>query len=237
MRPIARKGLVSLAFCPYEDVLLLGHKSGAETIVVPGAGDPQIDSRDPNPYENKGQRREREVRQLLEKISPDMICLDPTKLGKVAGTAERKAVPASMIAGAAETKARLLAREEPAASDAVGGKKKSAAPAAAAAAPASDPAAGDPSLATTEEASDLDDGEASDVSVSASEEDTPEARERRRMRGRNKAQKKFLRKQGNVWSKKRALIEAERSQAKRRRVADEAGTPAFSVLDRFAPKR
>lgn len=80
-----------LQFCPYEDVLGVGHAHGYASIVVPSSGDPNFDAlRGENPYESKKQRREREVRQLLEKLQPTMISLNPEDINKVNRTELRK---------------------------------------------------------------------------------------------------------------------------------------------------
>ncbi|KAJ1953239.1 putative U3 small nucleolar RNA-associated protein 7 [Dispira parvispora] len=71
----------TLKFCPYEDVLGVGHSKGFSSLVIPGAGDPNFDSYMPNPFNTRKQRQEREVQQLLEKLRPDMITLDPTFIG------------------------------------------------------------------------------------------------------------------------------------------------------------
>lgn len=55
------------------------------SIVIPGSGEPCLDSMEhfTNPYMDSKQRREAEVRSLLEKLSPDMIALDPDVIGSI----------------------------------------------------------------------------------------------------------------------------------------------------------
>ncbi|KAL7530809.1 hypothetical protein ACHAXR_003685, partial [Thalassiosira sp. AJA248-18] len=77
--------LESLRFRPFEDVCGIGHTGGISSIVIPGSGEPNLDSMEhfTNPYMDTKQRREAEVRSLLEKLSPDMIALDPDSVGGI----------------------------------------------------------------------------------------------------------------------------------------------------------
>ncbi|KAJ6795969.1 putative U3 small nucleolar RNA-associated protein 7 [Iris pallida] len=72
-----------VCFRPYEDVLGIGHSMGISAILVPGSGEPNFDTWVANPYETKKQRREKEVHSLLDKLQPETIMLDPSKIGTV----------------------------------------------------------------------------------------------------------------------------------------------------------
>jgi U3 small nucleolar RNA-associated protein 7 len=75
--------LSKVRFRPYEDSLLFGHQKGISSIVVPGSGEPNFDSYAANPFETNKQRRENTVQNLLDKLQPEMIQLDPNNIGRV----------------------------------------------------------------------------------------------------------------------------------------------------------
>ena len=66
--PIPHRPLTSVRFCPFQDILTIGHSTGLSSILVPGAGEPNFDSSEADPFENKKARREREVKGLLDKV-------------------------------------------------------------------------------------------------------------------------------------------------------------------------
>lgn len=81
---IPHRPLTSVRFCPFQDILTVGHNAGLSSILVPGSGEANFDSAEADPFENKKARREREVKGLLDKIQPDMIALDPDFVGSLA---------------------------------------------------------------------------------------------------------------------------------------------------------
>ncbi|WVN89016.1 uncharacterized protein L203_104232 [Cryptococcus depauperatus CBS 7841] len=73
----------STKFCPFDDLLCVGHQRGISSLIVPGAGEPNFDSAEADVFETHTRRREREVRGVLEKIRPELITMDTNFLGKI----------------------------------------------------------------------------------------------------------------------------------------------------------
>lgn len=85
------KPIQNIQFCPFEDILAVGHSSGLSSMMVPGSGEPNFDSMEADPFETKRARQEREVNLLLDKIQPDQITWDTDHIGKLARPAYREA--------------------------------------------------------------------------------------------------------------------------------------------------
>jgi U3 small nucleolar RNA-associated protein 7 len=62
-------------------------------MLIIGSAEANFDAMEANPYESKNQRRQWEVKALLEKIQPELISLDPLKLRQV----DKKTLEEKMI--------------------------------------------------------------------------------------------------------------------------------------------
>ncbi|KAJ8502892.1 hypothetical protein ONZ45_g11342 [Pleurotus djamor] len=212
--PITSRPLTSVRFAPFQDILTVGHNSGVSSILVPGSGEPNFDSTEADPFENKKARREREVKNLLDKIQPDMISLDPDFVGSLAPPSKLTTGPGLGVDGkpVAQVPYARLSRMERLK---VSGKAD-----------------------TTEDVdSDVDDAD-NDHGKGASREE----REKRKMRGKGKSLKRYLRKQRkNVIDPTVVAIRAKlekQKEAKRQAEIAAAGADNTkpSALDRFQRK-
>lgn len=95
---VAGEAISSLSFCPFDDVLGVGHSAGFSSLLIPGAGEPNYDSYEANPAAGRSQKREAAVRQVLEKLPAETIMLDPSLIGLVARTEEQRTAIKNEIA-------------------------------------------------------------------------------------------------------------------------------------------
>ncbi|KAI9752721.1 MAG: Small subunit (SSU) processome component [Candelina submexicana] len=75
------KQIERVQWTPLEDSLGISSDKGFSSIIVPGAGEPNFDALEVNPYETAKQRQEAEVKSLLNKLQPEMISLNPDYVG------------------------------------------------------------------------------------------------------------------------------------------------------------
>merc|ERR1719319_11 len=72
-----------IRFCPYEDILGVGHSNGFTSVLVPGSGEPNFDSLVADPFASKRARREAVVQKVLDKLPPETIQFDTNYIGTV----------------------------------------------------------------------------------------------------------------------------------------------------------
>ncbi|PPR07178.1 hypothetical protein CVT26_012607 [Gymnopilus dilepis] len=221
--PIPHRPLTSLRFAPFHDILTIGHGAGLSNILVPGSGEPNFDSREADPYENRKARSEREVKGLLEKIQPDLITLDPEFIGTLAPVsklttevttatdAKGKPVPITSVPYARLPRIDRLR---------VSGKM--------------------------DESEDVSDEEGEEGMDEETKQKRREEREKRRMRGKGKSMKRYLRKQRkNVIDPAAIAIrkKLEKQREERKKTAEIAKNGGVqqekkrSALDRFKSRK
>ncbi|KAJ6466966.1 BING4CT-domain-containing protein [Mycena sanguinolenta] len=208
--PIPHRPLTSVRFAPFQDVLTIGHAVGLSSILVPGAGEPNFDSTEADPFENRKARREKEVKALLDKIQPDMITLDPELIGSLAPEPKLSTTTTAFDGKPARGNETPFARL--------------------------------PRLERLRVQGKADESEVVDPDDSAPDgrKLTKEEKERKKMRGKGKSLKRYLRKQRkNVIDPRavaiRAKLEKDREERKARAKEQAGGEPRKpSALDRFA---
>ncbi|KAG5643435.1 hypothetical protein DXG03_000943 [Asterophora parasitica] len=208
--PVVHRPITNVSFAPFQDILTVGHAQGLSSILVPGSGEPNFDSAEADPFENRKARRENEVKALLDKIQPDMITLDPDLIGSLAPPPKLTTATSSILSGKSvpETPFARLPRMERLK---VSGKAD-----------------------ITEDQSDGEEVDDNGKKVSRGE------RERRKQRGKGKSLKRYLRKQRkNVIDPAavaiRKKLDKQREEKVRARVAAKTGEESKkpSALDRF----
>ncbi|KAF9446224.1 BING4CT-domain-containing protein [Macrolepiota fuliginosa MF-IS2] len=216
--PIPSRPLTSLRFTPFQDVLTIGHNAGISSILVPGTAEPNFDSSEADPFESRKARREREVKSLLDKIQPDLITLDPELIGTLV---EPSKLVTSDGKPATDTPYARLPRFDQLR---VSGKVDTT----------EDPGSAD-------EATGGGDGEGIDEEK---KQQLREEKDKKRMRGKNKSMKRYLRKQRkNVIDPATVAIRAKLEKMKEEKrkailakkgIIEEKKKP--SALDRFKRK-
>ncbi|TFK65955.1 WD40 repeat-like protein [Pluteus cervinus] len=166
--PIPQRPLTSVRFTPFQDMLMIGHSAGVSSILVPSSGEPNFDSSEADPFENKRARREREVKGLLDKVQPDMISLDPEFVGSLVSpskltTGVDTGLPGKPVSEVPYARRSRYERLK------VSGK-------------------------AADEGEESDEGSASGDKTNGKKE-SREEREKRKMRGKGKSLKRYLRKQ------------------------------------------
>ncbi|KAK8730681.1 hypothetical protein OTU49_007869 [Cherax quadricarinatus] len=83
MRHKSGSTIRDMQFCPYEDILGISTYHGYSSLIIPGAGEPNFDALEANPYISLSARKESEVKALLSKVPAELITLDPHSISQV----------------------------------------------------------------------------------------------------------------------------------------------------------
>ena len=78
-----KRVISDMQFVPFEDFMGVGQHNGFSTWLVPGSGFSDYDTFEGGPGVTKRQRREIEVKKLLDKIPSDTIALNPDVIGTI----------------------------------------------------------------------------------------------------------------------------------------------------------
>merc|ERR1712238_39922 len=72
-------------FRPYEDVCALGHNKGFTSLLIPGSGEPELDSAEIglDPFCDTKRRREGTVRGLMDKLAPGTVSISTGMVGTI----------------------------------------------------------------------------------------------------------------------------------------------------------
>ncbi|CED85096.1 WD40-repeat-containing subunit of the 18S rRNA processing complex [Phaffia rhodozyma] len=199
-------------FCPFEDVLGVGHEKGFSTLLIPGAGEPNFDSYEGDMFESTARRKEREVRAVMEKIQPELITMDESHIGSLAAPTKFTHLPRPTK----PTPFSHLSRTERLRAN--GGLEDS----------------DDPSASSGEEGPD-----------GQSNASKREAKEKKRMRGRNKTVARLMRKKKkNVIDPSTIAMKAKmakdyevRQQAKAAKTGNAVKAEDTGALSRFGSRK
>jgi len=102
-----KRVITDMQFVPFEDFMGVGQYNGFSTWLVPGSGFSDYDTFEGGPGVTKRQRREIEVKRLLDKIPSDTIALNPDVIGTI-DRASKEVKEKERKAEALEAEARKL---------------------------------------------------------------------------------------------------------------------------------
>ncbi|KAI8458515.1 WD40-repeat-containing domain protein [Phakopsora pachyrhizi] len=201
-------------FCPFEDILGVGHSSGFSHLITPGSGEAHFDSLEADPYENKSRRREREVKNLIDKIPADLITMNPDLVGSIAEQGPKESEELKKLKGIKKaTPYRMLDRVEKLARKGKTGEDEA-----------------------LNDDDDDGNGEAQDQKGPITVKDSKQSKEKFKMRGKNSSLKRLMRKKHkNVITPATEALKA-RIALRKQRMTDKT-KPSISQQDLGALSR